>query len=69
MLAMHDYVCALEPANQWETPRHKLREEGRLRFLAAGEEVHYRVEIGVLPDAAAISAFEAAVSQNPKPTG
>ena len=69
MLAMHDYVCALEPANQWETPRHKLREEGRLRFLAAGEEVHYRVEIGVLPDADAVAAFEAAVSQTPKPTG
>jgi hypothetical protein len=42
------YVCALEPANQWETPRKKLREEGRLRFLQPGEEVNYRVEIGVL---------------------
>jgi hypothetical protein len=42
------YVCALEPANQWETPRKKLREEGRLRFLEPGEEVNYRVEIGVV---------------------
>lgn len=41
------YVCGLEPANQWETPRKKLREEGRLRFLEPGEEVNYRVEIGV----------------------
>ncbi len=41
------YVCALEPANQWETPRKKLREEGRLRFLQPGEEVNYRLELGV----------------------
>jgi hypothetical protein len=42
------YVCGLEPANQWETPRKKLREEGRLRFLQPGEEVNYRVEIGAI---------------------
>ena len=42
------YVCALEPANQWETPRKKLREEGRLSFLQPGEEVHYRLEIGAI---------------------
>jgi hypothetical protein len=57
-----DYVCALEPANQWETPRKRLREEGRLKFLSPGEEVNYRVEIGVLPDGDAISAFESALS-------
>jgi hypothetical protein len=45
------YVCGLEPANQWETPRKKLREEGRLPFLQPGEEVHYRVEIGVIDGA------------------
>jgi len=43
-----NYVCGLEPANQWETPRKKLREEGRLHFLQPGEEVNYRVEIGVV---------------------
>ncbi|MEO8289015.1 MAG: aldose 1-epimerase family protein [Chloroflexota bacterium] len=43
-----NYVCALEPANQWETPRKTLREEGRLRFLQPGEEVNYLVEIGVV---------------------
>jgi hypothetical protein len=42
------YVCALEPANQWETPRKKLRQEGRLSFLQPGEEVHYRLEIGAI---------------------
>jgi hypothetical protein len=53
-----DYVCALEPANQWETPRHKLRDEGRLRMLKPGEEIEYKVELGVLADAAAIGEFE-----------
>ncbi len=52
MMASGDYVCGLEPANQWETPRHRLREEGRLRFLAPGEQVAYRLEIGVLDEAA-----------------
>ncbi|MBI5880330.1 MAG: aldose 1-epimerase family protein [Chloroflexi bacterium] len=48
MMGAGDYVCALEPANYWETPRQKLRAEGRLRFLQPGEEVHYRLTIGVL---------------------
>lgn len=58
MMAAGDYVCALEPANQWETPRHKLREEGRLRFLAPGESVNYRLEFGVLDGTGAIRDFE-----------
>jgi hypothetical protein len=65
MMAAGDYVCALEPANQWETPRHKLRAENRLRFLAPGEEVHYHLELGPLPDAAAIRAFAAAATGTP----
>jgi hypothetical protein len=59
MMAAGDYVCALEPANQWETPRQKLRAEGRLRHLAAGEEARYRLELGALPDGEAIRGFEA----------
>lgn len=59
MMGAGDYVCALEPANQWETPRRVLREEGRLKYLEAGEEVHYRLELGALPDAGAIRGFEA----------
>jgi hypothetical protein len=57
-MAQGAYVCALEPANQWETPRHVLREQGRLRYLAPGEEVNYHLEIGVLPEAGAIQNFE-----------
>ncbi len=45
-----EYVCALEPANYWETPRAKLREEGRLKMLNAGERVEYELEMGALVD-------------------
>lgn len=43
-----EYVCALEPANYWETPRAKLREEGRLKMLGAGESVEYALELGAM---------------------
>ncbi len=58
MMGAGDYVVALEPANQWETPRSQLREEGKLRYLAPGESVHYRLELGVLSGADAIAKFE-----------
>ncbi len=41
-----EYVCALEPANYWETPRRQLREEERLRMLQPGESVEYLLELG-----------------------
>lgn len=44
------YVCALEPANYFETPRRKLREEGRLRMLEPGETVEYVLELGAIPN-------------------
>jgi hypothetical protein len=59
MMGAGDYVCALEPENVWETPRHKLRAENRLRFLQAGESVQYHLELGVLPDADALQTFAA----------
>lgn len=43
-----EYVCALEPANYWETPRAKLREQGRLKMLGAGESVCYELELGAV---------------------
>jgi len=59
-LATGDYVCALEPGTNWEAPRRVLKAEGRLRRLSPGEEVPYEIEIGALPSAEAISAFEPA---------
>lgn len=56
-LGMSDYVCALEPANRWETPRRTLRAENRMPMLAPGEQVNYRVEIGALVGAEEIQAF------------
>jgi hypothetical protein len=47
LMAAGDYVCALEPATNHETPRAVLRERGQLKMLAAGEEAHYSLEIGV----------------------
>lgn len=63
-LTKGEYVCALEPANQWETPRQKLREEGRLRLLEPGEEVHYRLEFGALDGPDEIRAFEQHLKQS-----
>ncbi len=45
-----EYVCALEPATSWETPRAQLRREGRLKMLAPGESVTYELELGALFD-------------------
>lgn len=45
-----EYVCALEPANYWETSRAKLREQGSLRMLQPGESVEYELEFGAMVD-------------------
>ncbi|HNS50225.1 MAG TPA: aldose 1-epimerase family protein [Anaerolineae bacterium] len=47
MMGAGEYVCALEPCTVHETPRSALRREGRLALLDPGEEIHYRVELGV----------------------
>ncbi|HEX8598945.1 MAG TPA: aldose 1-epimerase family protein [Chloroflexia bacterium] len=57
-LSSGEYVCALEPATYWETPRHKLREEGRLRFLQPGEQVSYQLELGTLNSQDSIREFK-----------
>jgi hypothetical protein len=43
-----EYVCALEPCTVHETPRAILREQGNLKMLAPGEEIHYHLELGVI---------------------
>ncbi len=52
------YVCGLEPATAWGGGRAEERELGLVKVLNPGEVVEYEVEIGVLPDAAAIAAYE-----------
>ncbi len=57
-----EYVCGLEPSTHAMTPtRREQRESGAMRELAPGESVEFRLEIGALPDAAAISALEKGV--------
>jgi hypothetical protein len=58
MMRPGDYVCALEPCTHFETSRKRLRDEGRLRVLAPGQEVAYRIELLALDGAEAIRAFE-----------
>ena len=54
-----EYVCGLEPSTHAMTKtRREQRENGSLRDLAPGESVSFRLEIGALPDAAAVLAFE-----------
>jgi hypothetical protein len=57
-----EYVCGLEPSTHAMTPtRREQRESGSLRELAPGESVSFQLEIGALPDGAAIEAFERAL--------
>jgi hypothetical protein len=53
------YVVGLEPANCWVEGRARDRERGVLRFIEPGECVSPRLEIGVLPGAAAIAGYTA----------
>jgi len=53
------YVVGLEPANCWVQGRAHDRQQGVLQFLAPGERVSTHLQIGVLPDQAAIEAMAA----------
>ncbi len=54
-----EYVCGLEPSTHAMTPtRREQRENGSMRDLPPGESVSFQLELGALPDAEAIAAFE-----------
>ncbi len=57
MMGQGTYVVGLEPANCGVGGRSEDRECGVLRTLEPGETLSLAVEIGVLPDAAAIDAY------------
>ena len=59
-LSLGSYVTGIEPANCFGKGRADDRQRGTLQFLEPGERREYRVEIGVLESAEAISALEAA---------
>jgi hypothetical protein len=58
MTGAGEYVCGLEPSTHEMRPtRQQLRDEGLLRELAPGQSVDFKLEIGALPDAAAVRAW------------
>lgn len=57
------YVTGFEPANCLVEGRDKDRERGILQFLDPGEQREYSLEIGVLPNNAAIDAVVARLPQ------
>jgi len=59
MMGERTYVVGLEPANCWVQGRAHDRQTGALQFLAPGERVSTHLQIGALPDQAAIDAMAA----------
>lgn len=57
MMGQGTYVVGLEPANSWVQGRSVDRAQGVLRTLNPGQTESLVLEIGVLPDAAAIEAY------------
>jgi hypothetical protein len=58
------YVLGIEPSNTYGIGMERMRALGLLKTLAPGEEVEYRVEIGVLKGTEEIDAFERDVKAN-----
>ena len=57
MVGAGTYVTGLEPANCGVEGRDKDRASGKLQFLQPGEQREFLLEIGILPDNAAIEAL------------
>jgi hypothetical protein len=57
MMGQGTYVVGLEPANCWVEGRAADRQRGVLRHLGPGESACPVLEIGVLPDAAALETY------------
>ncbi len=58
-----EYVCGLEPSTHaMAATRREQRESGAMREILPGESVSFRLEVGALPDAEAVRAFEASTA-------
>ncbi len=64
MLGEQHYVVALEPSTNRVAGRLDARQRDELIMLNAGESRHYHLELGVLPDAAAISEMEQRIGES-----
>lgn len=65
MMGEGAYAVALEPTTNRDAGRFDAIKRGELLWLQPGEERRYRLEIGVLDGAEAISAFEKRVTSIP----
>jgi hypothetical protein len=63
MIGQGEYVVGIEPLNCNVGGRGREREEGKLKFLEADEEVRYVVEIGVLKSIEEIIEYKQFISQ------
>ena len=57
MMGQGAYVVGLEPSNCWVQGRAHDRASGMLQFLEPGASLSTSLEIGVLPDCAALEAY------------
>ena len=57
MMGQGIYVVGLEPGNCWVQGRAHDRASGVLQFLEPGESMVTSLEIGVLPDRAALEEY------------
>ncbi len=62
-LAADGYVTGLEPGTNFPNPRTFEGQQGRFVKLAAGRDGEVRVDLDILPDAAAVSAAEEAIAK------
>jgi hypothetical protein len=69
MLGQGTYVVGIEPSTNRTSGRLPARESGELIVLAPGETRTYDLELGALPDIAAIEAFAARVDAIGAPPG
>jgi hypothetical protein len=56
-MGMGEYVCGMEPCNNYVGGRKAERERGSLRFIEPGESIDFRLEFNILRSVDEIQAF------------
>ena len=57
-MGMGEYVCGIEPVNNFVRGRKIEREKGALKFIEPGEKINYRLEFNVLTSNKDIEIFK-----------
>lgn len=50
MMGVKDYVLGLEPGNCHPDGRHKMVEEGRLKYIEGLEQITYKLKLEIMED-------------------